>query len=64
MPEAGDGPGSYRVDGRAPDPEIIAALAAWCAEAGIQIVELRAAAATLEERYLELTGDRDVEVVT
>jgi hypothetical protein len=41
----------------------VAALATWCAGAGIQIVELRAAAATLEERYLELTGDRDVEAV-
>jgi len=41
----------------------VAALATWCARAGVQLVELRAAAATLEERYLELTGDRDVEAV-
>ncbi|MCI0584356.1 MAG: ABC transporter ATP-binding protein [Chloroflexi bacterium] len=63
VPEAGDRPGSYRVDGAPPGPALVAALATWCAGAGIQIVELRAAAATLEERYLELTGDRDVEAV-
>jgi ABC-2 type transport system ATP-binding protein len=61
--EPGEAPGAYRVDGLPPDPALIAALAAWCAGAGLQIVELRAAAATLEERYLELTGDRDVEDV-
>ena len=61
--EPGEGSGAFRVDGAAPDPELVAALAAWCAGAGIQIVELQAAAATLEERYLELTGGRDVEAV-
>jgi ABC-2 type transport system ATP-binding protein len=55
--------GAYLVDGVAPDPSLVAAVAAWCDRAGIQIAELRAAAATLEERYLELTGDRDVELV-
>jgi ABC-2 type transport system ATP-binding protein len=63
VPEAGDGAGSYRVDGTPPGPALVAALATWCVAAGVQIVELRAAAATLEERYLELTGDRDVEAV-
>jgi ABC-2 type transport system ATP-binding protein len=61
--EAGDRDGSYRVEGTTPQPALLAALATWCAGVGIQIVELRAAAATLEERYLELTGDRDVEAV-
>jgi ABC-2 type transport system ATP-binding protein len=61
--EPGEAPGAYRVDGPPPDPALVATLAAWCAGAGLQIVELRAAAATLEERYLELTGDRDVEDV-
>ncbi|TAK02770.1 MAG: ABC transporter ATP-binding protein [Chloroflexota bacterium] len=61
--EAGDGAAAYRVDGTTPEPGLVAALAAWCAAAGVQIVELRAAAATLEERYLELTGDQDVEAV-
>ncbi len=57
------GPGSYRLADRTPDPATIAALAAWCATQGVQIVELRAGGATLEERYLELTGDVDVEAV-
>jgi ABC-2 type transport system ATP-binding protein len=61
--EPGEAPGSYHVDGAVPNPGLVAALAAWCATTGIQIVELRAAASTLEERYLELTGDRDVESV-
>ncbi|HSO30043.1 MAG TPA: ABC transporter ATP-binding protein [Candidatus Sulfomarinibacteraceae bacterium] len=55
--------GTYRVDGAVPDPDLVAALATWCAGANVAIVELRSAAATLEERYLELTGDRDVEAV-
>jgi ABC-2 type transport system ATP-binding protein len=46
--------GWYRVDGAAPDPEVIATVAAWCAGAGALIVELRAAGASLEEAYLEL----------
>jgi ABC-2 type transport system ATP-binding protein len=62
--DPGEAPGSFRVDGVAPDPALVAALAAWCEGSGIQIAELRAAAATLEELYLELTGDRDVESVT
>jgi ABC-2 type transport system ATP-binding protein len=62
-PEPGEGRGAYRVDAPPPSPALVAALATWCAEAGIQVLELRAASATLEERYLELTGDRDVEDV-
>ena len=52
-------PGRYRVDGVPPDPQLIAALAAWCAAADVAIVELRAGAASLEDRYFELTGDAD-----
>jgi ABC-2 type transport system ATP-binding protein len=40
----------------APQPALIAALAAWCAERGLLITELRLGAASLEERYLELVG--------
>jgi ABC-2 type transport system ATP-binding protein len=40
----------------APDPRLVAALAAWCAERGLLITELRLGAASLEERYLELVG--------
>ncbi|HYO42984.1 MAG TPA: ABC transporter ATP-binding protein [Candidatus Limnocylindrales bacterium] len=42
--------------GTAPDPRTVAALAAWCAERGLLITELRLGAASLEERYLELVG--------
>ena len=49
--------GRYRLDGPRPTPTLIAALGAWCAERGRLIVELRTAGATLEERYLELTGE-------
>lgn len=58
--EPGEAAGAYVVDGTVPDPALVATLAAWCATADVQILELRAAAATLEERYLELTGDRAV----
>ena len=39
-----------------PDPALVAALAAWCAERGLLITELRLGSASLEERYLELVG--------
>lgn len=61
VPEPGDGAGAIRVDGVPPDPALVALVAAWCAESSIQIMELRAASATLEERYLALTGDQAVE---
>ncbi len=40
----------------APDPALVAALAAWCADRGLLIMDLRLGAASLEERYLELVG--------
>jgi ABC-2 type transport system ATP-binding protein len=43
--------------------DLVLELAQWASREGLLITELRAAAATLEERYLELTGDRDVEAV-
>ncbi|MEO8469100.1 MAG: ABC transporter ATP-binding protein [Chloroflexota bacterium] len=58
-----DGPAMMRIEGSPPDPSLIAALASACSELGIQIIDLRAGAATLEERYLALTGDHDVESV-
>ncbi len=54
-----DGAGArYELTGlaTAPDAELVAALAAWCAERGLLLAELRVGAATLEERYLELVG--------
>ena len=57
MVAAGAG-GHYELTGlaAAPDPPLVAALAAWCAEHGLLITELRLGAASLEERYLELVG--------
>ena len=51
-----EGGGRYRLDGAAPSPELVARLAAWGADRGIAIVEVRTSAATLEEWYLELVG--------
>lgn len=39
-----------------PSPATVAAIAAWCAERGLLIAELRVGAASLEARYLELVG--------
>lgn len=59
----GDGPAAIHCEGAPLTPELVAAIASVAATLGLQILELRAGAATLEERYLELTGDRDVESV-
>ena len=53
--------GRYRLEGRSPDPALLAGLADWCAERAILLAEVRTTGATLEERYLELTGDRGAE---
>jgi ABC-2 type transport system ATP-binding protein len=50
----------YRVTGDAATADATAEVAAWAAREGLLIVELRAGAASLEERYLELTGDAAV----
>jgi ABC-2 type transport system ATP-binding protein len=47
----------------APDPHLIALVAAWAAEHDLTIVELHTVGASLEERYLELTGDHDARTV-
>jgi ABC-2 type transport system ATP-binding protein len=41
----------------APSPEVVAALAAWLAQKGVLLTELRAGGGTLEDVYLRLTGD-------
>jgi ABC-2 type transport system ATP-binding protein len=48
----------YELEGLddAPDPAMVARLAAWCADRGLLITEMRLGAASLEERYLELVG--------
>jgi ABC-2 type transport system ATP-binding protein len=59
----GSGPSAFEVGPGAASADVVADLAAWAAREGLLIVELRAGAASLEERYLELTGDADVEDV-
>jgi ABC-2 type transport system ATP-binding protein len=44
-----------------PDPWLTAAVASWLATKDLPILELQTRRVSLEERYLELTGDRDVE---
>jgi ABC-2 type transport system ATP-binding protein len=52
------GVGRYRVDRTEPRPRLVACLAHWAAERGLLIVGLQTTGASLEERYLELTGER------
>jgi len=52
---------AWEVRGAVPSPELIAAVAAWCAALGLLLAELRAGAASLEARYLELVGPVDAE---
>ena len=60
---AAAGAAAYEIGPGAASADVVALLAAWAAREGLLIVELRAGAASLEERYLELTGDADVEAV-
>ncbi|HXG26711.1 MAG TPA: hypothetical protein VNL94_07670, partial [Candidatus Binatia bacterium] len=43
--------------------DLVLELAQWAAGEGLLITELRAGAQSLEDRYLALTGDRDVEAL-
>jgi ABC-2 type transport system ATP-binding protein len=56
-----DGQGRYLVDGVDSSPALLAMLAGWCATRGLLIAELRTTGATLEERYLALTGGRQLD---
>ena len=60
---AGSSPTTFEIGPGAASADVVADLASWAAREGLLIVELRAGAASLEERYLELTGDADVEAV-
>jgi ABC-2 type transport system ATP-binding protein len=51
---ADEGGGRYRLDGTAATPALVTAVAGWCEARGLLVVELRAGAATLEERYVEI----------
>jgi ABC-2 type transport system ATP-binding protein len=56
LDRSGDGR-AFHVEAADPDPWLIAAVASWLAANDLTIVELSSAGATLEERYLELTGN-------
>jgi ABC-2 type transport system ATP-binding protein len=56
-------PAAFEIAPGAASADVVGEIAAWAAREGVLIVELHAGAASLEERYLELTGDRDVEAV-
>jgi ABC-2 type transport system ATP-binding protein len=60
---AGGAGTAFDVAPGAASADLVLELARWAAREGLLLVELRAGAASLEERYLELTGDRDVEAV-
>ena len=51
----------HRLAGREPDPRTVAVLAAWCAERGLLLAELRTTGGTLEERFLELIAEPDAD---
>lgn len=56
-----DGQGRYLVDGVDSSPALLAMLTGWCATRGLLIAELRTTGATLEERYLALTGGQQLD---
>ena len=56
-----DRPDELVIPPGAPAADAIAAVAGWAAREGLLIVELRSGSTSLEARYLELTGDTDVE---
>jgi ABC-2 type transport system ATP-binding protein len=56
--EADGAAGHHRLGGGAtPGPATVSAVAAWCAERGLLLAELRTTRGTLEERFLELVTE-------
>jgi ABC-2 type transport system ATP-binding protein len=62
-PAAGGSTPAFQIEPGAASADLVLEIARWAAREGLLVVELRAGTASLEERYLELTGDRDVEAV-
>jgi ABC-2 type transport system ATP-binding protein len=59
-------PGSdvaFEIEPGAASADVASEITSWAAREGLLVVELRAGAASLEDRYLEITGDRDIESV-
>ncbi len=61
VPDVDGRPETLSITAGAQAADAIAELASWAAREGLLILELRSGAASLEERYLELTGDAAVE---
>jgi ABC-2 type transport system ATP-binding protein len=58
---ASEGDRTFEIEPGRPSADLVLEVAQWAAREGLLIVELRTGAASLEQRYLELTGDADVE---
>jgi ABC-2 type transport system ATP-binding protein len=52
---------TFEISLGAASADIVSDVSTWAAREGLLVTELRAGAASLEERYLELTGDRSAE---
>jgi ABC-2 type transport system ATP-binding protein len=52
---------TFEVEPGRASSDLVLEIAQWAAREGLLLTELRTGAASLEDRYLELTGDRDVE---
>jgi ABC-2 type transport system ATP-binding protein len=57
------GDASFEIAPGRPSADLVLEVAQWAAREGLLIVELRAGGSSLEDRYLELTGDADIEDV-
>ena len=60
--ERNDEGARFEIEPGAASADVVLEVARWAAQEGLLVVELQAGATSLEDRYLELTGDRDVEV--
>ena len=54
---------SFEIAPGRPSADLVLEVAQWAARESLLVVELRAGGSSLEDRYLELTGDADVEAV-
>ena len=54
---------AFEIEPGGASADIVSEITTWAGKAGLLLVELHAGAASLEDRYLEITGDRDIEAV-
>ncbi len=54
---------SFAIEPGRASADLLLELAQWASREGLLVEELRTGATSLEDRYLELTGDRDVEAI-